>query len=169
MQEDEVLAAGGNIPQRCGKSSADVERAARAWLGTPYHHQASTIGIGCDCLGLVRGIWREIVGPEPQAMPNYSPAWDEVSRRDDMLDLFGRYLQRQAMPADRSLTRGDVVIFRMRATAVAKHCGIIASAGIGRPVRLIHSHSGRGVVEVGLTDYWRARVAAVFTFPGVGI
>ena len=30
----------------------------RAWIGTPYRHQASVKGVGCDCLGLLRGIWR---------------------------------------------------------------------------------------------------------------
>jgi cell wall-associated NlpC family hydrolase len=33
---------------------------AREWLGTPYHHQASLKGVGTDCVGLVRGIWREV-------------------------------------------------------------------------------------------------------------
>ena len=38
--------------------------AARAWLGTPYRHQASVKGVGADCLGLVRGLWREVAGAE---------------------------------------------------------------------------------------------------------
>ena len=46
-----------------------VIAAARGWLGTPYHDQASLRGIGCDCLGLARGIWRDVVGAEPQAIP----------------------------------------------------------------------------------------------------
>ncbi len=37
-----------------------IVAAARAWVGTPYHHQASVKGAGCDCLGLIRGIWREL-------------------------------------------------------------------------------------------------------------
>jgi NlpC/P60 family putative phage cell wall peptidase len=41
---------------------AVVVAAARDWLGTPYHDQASVKGVGCDCLGLVRGVWREVVG-----------------------------------------------------------------------------------------------------------
>ena len=47
----------------------EIVEAARAWLGTPYHHQASLRGVGCDCLGLVRGVWRELYGPEPEAAP----------------------------------------------------------------------------------------------------
>ena len=37
---------------------AAIVAEARAWIGTPYRHQASLKGIGCDCLGLLRGIWR---------------------------------------------------------------------------------------------------------------
>ena len=42
---------------------------ARAWIGTPYRHQASLQGVGCDCLGLVRGVWRALHGAEPEATP----------------------------------------------------------------------------------------------------
>jgi NlpC/P60 family putative phage cell wall peptidase len=55
--------------------NADPKRViaiARSWLGTPYHDQASLRGIGCDCLGLARGVWREVVGPEPFPIPPYS-------------------------------------------------------------------------------------------------
>ena len=30
-----------------------VVATARAWIGTPYVHQASVRGAGCDCLGLL--------------------------------------------------------------------------------------------------------------------
>ena len=39
---------------------------ARAWIGTPYHHQAAVKGVGCDCLGLVRGVWRAVYGADPE-------------------------------------------------------------------------------------------------------
>jgi len=46
---------------------------ALTWLGTPYRHQASLKGVGCDCLGLVRGVWRAVYGPEPAPIPAYRP------------------------------------------------------------------------------------------------
>ena len=44
---------------------AAIVGAARGWIGTPYRHQASLKGVGCDCLGLLRGVWRELKGEEP--------------------------------------------------------------------------------------------------------
>ena len=46
-----------------------IVAAARGWIGTPYQHQASVKGAGSDCLGLLRGVWRELIGPEPTAIP----------------------------------------------------------------------------------------------------
>ena len=56
-----------------------VIAAARGWLGTPYHDQASLRGVGCDCLGLARGVWREVVGDEPFPTPPYSRDWGLVA------------------------------------------------------------------------------------------
>ena len=38
----------------------EIVARARAWIGTPYRHRASCRGAGADCLGLVRGVWREV-------------------------------------------------------------------------------------------------------------
>ncbi len=57
---------------------SDIVTAARGWIGTPYRHQASVKGAGCDCLGLLRGVWREVVGPEPQTPPAYTAGWAEA-------------------------------------------------------------------------------------------
>ena len=58
---------------------ADIVAEARAWIGTPYRHQASLKGVGCDCLGLVRGVWRAVIGDEPERAPAYSRDWAEAS------------------------------------------------------------------------------------------
>lgn len=138
--------------------SAVVE-AARAWIGTPYLHQASCRGAGADCLGLLRGVWREVVGAEPEAVPAYSPDWSEPARREDLAAAAVRWLS----PAS-SLAPGVVLLFRMREEAVAKHLGILSVAGDAP--QFVHAYSGRGVVESPLSLPWERRVVGLFRFPG---
>lgn len=128
----------------------------RRWLGTPYRHQAATRGAGCDCLGLLRGVWREIYGAVPN-VPPYSPDWDEVARRDVLLTAARAYLDEriEAVPE-----AGDVLLFRMRKGAVAKHLGICTGAD-----HFVHAYSEHGVVESALSDPWRRRIVGVFSFP----
>ena len=148
--------------QVCTGADGDaIVAAARAWIGTPYRHQASCRGAGTDCLGLLRGLWRERIGPEPEAVPAYTPDWLEPSRSEDLLGAATRHLRAVPREAARS---GDVLVLRMVEAGVAKHVGILACAPSGQPT-LIHAYSGHGVVESPLTPAWRRRVAAVFRFP----
>lgn len=134
-----------------------VVTAARGWIGTPYRHQASCRGAGADCLGLVRGIWRELVGPEPERSGPYDADWAESLGRERLLEAARRHF-RPAAPMP-----GAVLVFRMRAEGVAKHMGIMA-AGVAGPT-LIHAYSGRGVVETPLGPGWMRRCAGAFAFP----
>lgn len=134
---------------------------ARLWIGTPYRHQASCRGAGTDCLGLLRGVWREMIGPEPERVPSYTPDWSEPSGTEDLLDAAQRNLVPVLLP-DR--LPGDALVLRMRDTGVAKHVGILAQAADGYPT-LIHAYSGLGVVESPLTPAWARRIAGVFRFP----
>ncbi len=133
---------------------------ARLWLGTPYVHQASCLGAGTDCLGLLRGIWRALYGVEPEAVPAYTPDWAEPMRDEVLLKAGRRLLLPKAM-TDEAV--GDVILFRMREGRVAKHLGLQSET---RPeARFIHAYSGQGVTESALTGPWRRRIAARFTFP----
>ena len=84
---------------------------ARAWIGTPYRHQASLKGVGCDCLGLLRGVWRALHGSEPEAMPAYAPDWAEASGTESLADAARRHLLEIAPDA---ALGGDVLLFRWR-------------------------------------------------------
>ena len=87
-----------------------VIAAARAWLGTPYHDQASLKGVGCDCLGLARGVWREVVGPEPFPIPPYSRDWGETGPREVLAEGAQRMMI-EASPAEAG--PGALLLFRM--------------------------------------------------------
>jgi NlpC/P60 family putative phage cell wall peptidase len=132
---------------------------AIAWLGTPYRHQASLKGVGCDCLGLVRGVWRELYGGEPEAMPAYTADWAEAKGLDTLAEAAGRH-----MPPVRldEATTGDLLLFRWRENLPAKHAAILIS-----PERFLHAHDGACVATAALSPWWRRRAAFAFRFPGV--
>ncbi|AJE46411.1 NlpC/P60 family protein [Celeribacter indicus] len=136
---------------------------ARAWIGTPYRHQASCRGAGTDCLGLLRGIWRELYGAEPQEIPAYTPDWSEPQGEELLWRAARRHLIEKP-PAE--MAPGDVLLFRMREGGVAKHLGIVGRAAPAPS--FIHAYSGHGVLENALSAPWRRRIAACFAFPPVG-
>jgi NlpC/P60 family putative phage cell wall peptidase len=130
----------------------------RDWLGTPYHHQASLRGVGTDCVGLVRGIWRELHGGEAQALPAYTRDWAEGSGRETLLEAARRHLVEIAPFAAQP---GDVLVFRWRRNTLAKHCAILS-----KPAAMIHALEGAPVSEIAFTPWWRRHLAAAFAFPG---
>ena len=130
---------------------------ARRWLGTPYHDQASLRGVGCDCLGLARGVWRDLVGAEPQAIPPYSRDWGETGVREVLAE--GARTMMIEMPiAD--IGPGTLVLFRMAPRAIAKHVGILTADD-----SFIHAYDRLGVIEEALTTAWSRRIAFAFRFP----
>lgn len=141
-----------------------IVAAARGWLGTPYRHQASVKGEGADCLGLVRGVWREVVGAEPERLPAYSPDWAEVGGEERLLAAARRWLAEIEIAAARP---GDVLLFRMSPGAPIKHCAILSEDGLPEP-RIIHAYWGRSVVESWMGAWWRRRLAAAFRLPNGG-
>lgn len=130
---------------------------AESWIGTPYRHQGSSKGVGCDCLGLVRGVWRSVCGPEPEQPGNYAPDWAEAGGRDLMLEAARRHFvelpESDARP-------GDLLIFRWRQATLCKHAGILADGD-----RFIHAYQGHAVLASPLVWQWQNRIAAVFSFP----
>jgi NlpC/P60 family putative phage cell wall peptidase len=141
-------------------SRAQIVASAREWIGTPYHHQASLKGIGCDCLGLVRGVWRDLYGDEPERPPSYTPSWGQGDGRELMLEAAGRHLLALGCVQGQA---GDMLVFRMRETAAAKHCGIVSYDG-----RMVHAYSNAAVCETMIGDYWKRRCVGVFAFPDIG-
>ena len=134
-----------------------IVTAARGWIGTPYVHQASARGAGCDCLGLIRGVWREVIGAEPERPPAYTMDWAEPQGDEVLWRAAGRHLRPKAIGDEAA---GDLLLFRMRQGAVAKHLGLAAETGANPS--FIHSYSGHGVVESALTTPWRRRIVARF-------
>jgi NlpC/P60 family putative phage cell wall peptidase len=130
---------------------------ARGWIGTPYLHQASLKLVGCDCLGLIRGVWRERYGAEPELPPAYSQDWAEAGLEEALANAGRRHLIEVPHLVFQD---GDVLLFRWKPHLPAKHAGI----AVDRKT-MIHAQDGACVSEVALSPWWLRRLAFVFRFP----
>jgi NlpC/P60 family putative phage cell wall peptidase len=138
---------------------ADIIATAITWTGTPYHHQQSVKGVGTDCLGLIRGVWRDLYDFEPELPPPYTPDWADATGEETLLRAASRHLI-QIDPT--SARPGDVLLFRYRQRLPAKHIAILVA-----PDRVLHATEGQPVSDFPLTPWWTRRIAAAFSFPGV--
>jgi len=152
------------------KSADRLERAAivaeaRAWIDTPYRHQASLKGAGADCLGLIRGVYRAFCGPEKEPIAPYSPNWAEETGQETLRDAAQRHLvEIDAAPFrdGAPLQEGDVILIRVKDRGPAKHAAIVSGAD-----SIIHAYDRHAVAENALPAAWRRRIAYAFQFPGV--
>ncbi|MBL8579012.1 MAG: C40 family peptidase [Mesorhizobium sp.] len=132
---------------------------ALSWIGTPYRHQGSRKGVGCDCIGLVMGVWRSVHGGPPELPGPYAPDWAEASGEERLLDAARRHFQEKPRAW---LGAGNLLLFRWRSHLPAKHAGIL----IG-PDRFVHAYEGTAVTASALVPQWRQRIAGVFAFPDI--
>jgi NlpC/P60 family putative phage cell wall peptidase len=136
-----------------------LEEAGR-WIGTPYRHQGSTLSVGCDCLGLVRGVWRALYGEDPFDGRAYAPDWAEATGEDRLLEAAQKHMRPvsagEAAP-------GDLLLFRWRPHLPAKHLAILAG-----DEWIIHAYQRHAVARSPLAPAWKRRIAARFAFPDAG-
>ncbi|MEO0679019.1 MAG: NlpC/P60 family protein [Pseudomonadota bacterium] len=136
----------------------DVAACARAWIGTPYVLGAALKGAGCDCVGLIRGVFEDVTG-RPAERPR---GWRRDWAAGPGLPMLAAARRNLIACPFREPRAGDVVGFRVGlGEGRLAHCGIVSAPG-----RVVHALERVGVVEVGLRD-WRPSLAFVFVFPGV--
>lgn len=133
-------------------AAPDIPALARAWIGTPYVLGAALRGVGCDCVGLVRGVLSEATGAPLVAAPPWRQDW-AAPALSPLLGAAQAHLH--PAPAGTAPAPGDVVAFRGQGRVA--HCGIVVAPG-----RVVHAVEGRGVVEVTLDP---AQVAFAARFP----
>lgn len=144
----------------------DIIRAARGWLGTPFHHQGRVKGVGCDCLGLIVGVARELELTDAKGIlladydqPNYSPLPDGRGLKTAVS------LHLLELPSIGEASPGDVFLFRFQENP--QHVGILATLPDGDS-SIIHCYSNIGkVIEHRLNDTWRRLIVAAYRFPNL--
>jgi len=135
-----------------------IVAAARRWIGTPYRHQAARRGVGCDCLGLVAGVWADVYGAMPAFERSYSADWAESAGAEEpLLDACKARCNTVSIGEEQP---GDLLVFRWSSHVAAKHLAILSA-----PAMMIHARERHAVCETVLTGWWKRRLAAVFALP----
>jgi NlpC/P60 family putative phage cell wall peptidase len=127
---------------------------ALSWLGTPFRHQGAERSVGCDCLGLVRGVWRTLYGSD-LAVPVYRRDWLADGPHDSLV----RGIAASFEPAGARPSAGGLIVLHVRRHLPPSHLAIVIGDG-----RMIHARERSGVAIASLTP-WRGRIAGHFRFP----
>lgn len=156
-----------DIAEKTVLTPAEVVRAARGWIGTRFHHQGrvkASVGQrgGCDCLGLLVGVARELQLP---ARGNQGLLADFDERDYGHLPDGGHLqavLTRVLRPiAVEAMRAGDVLLLRFEQEP--QHLAIVSDYPRGGGLGLIHAlAANRRVVEHRLDALWRGRIVAVY-------
>lgn len=129
----------------------------RSWVGTPYVHQQAVKNAGCDCVGLLCGVWNHFTGESVRPPILYRPDWAESGTGEVFLNTVrGMFVETT------DLLPGNVLMFRIGPHSAVKHCAIIVDED-----KMVHAYSGHGVVESHINAGWANRCVAVFQFPWI--
>ncbi|MEL7167362.1 MAG: hypothetical protein AAGL96_18000 [Pseudomonadota bacterium] len=123
---------------------------ARAWVGTPFIRRGDLRGAGADCIGLVRGIYRELTGRTVAA-----PAWRDdwpLEPTEQILDG----LSAHAVRVPKDTVSGRIVTFRIGHKRAA-HVAILTDAGS------IHAWEVGGVKET--APFYGREITSAWALP----
>ncbi|RBP03796.1 hypothetical protein DFR50_14244 [Roseiarcus fermentans] len=119
---------------------AAVVEAARAWLGTPYHHLGDIRGVGVDCAMLLVRVYVDLGLIEPFDPRPYSPDWMLHNGEERYLTLL---LARSREIPRASVGPGDFILFRFG--RCFSHGGIVTKTD---PLTMVHAFMpARRVIE----------------------
>lgn len=135
---------------------------ARSWLGTPFHHQAATKGVGCDCIGLIAGVAKELGLPEANEFFS-TPELRSYGRQPDPTLLL-THCERLLTRIDFSEARpGDVLLMRFKVEP--QHFALLTR---DNPKLILHAYQwAERVVETHLGMNWRSRIFRTYRFKGI--
>ena len=120
-----------------------VVRAARDWIGTPYHPHARMKGAGVDCAMFPIAVYQECgLLPLEYVPPSYSPQWHLHHSEEIYLREIGRFAEEISGPPQ----PGDFMVYKFG--RAFSHGALI----VEWPT-IIHSYVNHGVVlSDGLAD-----------------
>jgi NlpC/P60 family putative phage cell wall peptidase len=137
---------------------------ARKIVGTPYHHGAHLIGVGCDCIGVILITGLAIGCPEAQQFiddPLYK-AYSRAPNESLLYEAADKYLDRVSL---NEMQLGDIPV--MVYDNAPQHFGIISAMD---PRYLIHAYAqNRRVQENRIDATGQRRIVRLYRFRGLNV
>ena len=154
----------GKKKQESSVNSITVVNSARTWIGTPFHLQGRIKNVGCDCIGFILGVAREV------------SAISIVSKLDlNLYDVFSYHWLKDGlllkkcikkhlkMVAKRPIMVGNILLFQF--TKRQFHLSIVSEIIDTSFIRIIHSCLSAGkVVEHIMDTTWFNKITGNFVF-----
>lgn len=135
---------------------------ARKWLGTPYKHQGKTLGRGCDCAGILRGIASDLLGIEDNYDSRYGRNPNNWVLKQELDRLTDFYREDNID----NIKIGDVALMSLESGQIPHHVGIISDYS-DQSFGLIHCYTSIGrVVEHRMNDVWKNRILHLYRYKG---
>lgn len=130
---------------------AEITAAALSMVGTPFHAQGRAPGVGLDCIGVVACVARALGIPHTDRKAYSLRPTGELAPA-----LAAQFDTVEGEPQE-----GDVLL--MIFAGEPHHVAILVDGG-----RIVHAYAAaRKCVVQTYTDHWRAKVRAIYRFPGV--
>ncbi len=130
---------------------------ARGWVGTPFHHQAAVKGVGCDCIGLIRGVAAELGLSQGTFDDKRYQGYSRTPNSRLLLRGLGESLTPVRGGIQVTLP-GDILLFRI--DAAPQHLAFKTDVG------MLHAYaSKRRVVEHMIDGDWRRRFHGAWRLP----
>ena len=150
----------------------DFLKEARSWVGTRYVHQGrvkrnkDNLG-GCDCLGLLVGVVRElrmlsaVCDENGERIPLYRFDYAVYGERPNGVFFKQKITEHLDEIPKNELSVGDVALFLIQDNP--QHVALIADGPHSLHMLHCHGRSGR-VAEHTLDNSWRNKIDAVYRF-----
>jgi cell wall-associated NlpC family hydrolase len=125
-----------------------ISEIAKQWQGTPWRHNQSVKGVGCDCVGFLLGVGKEagVISPDYK-LGNYHriPRFNQITQTLDSLAQFVPVEQYQPE---------DILLFKMG--NIVGHIGLALENEM-----LIHADMNRGVQIISNT-FWVPKIYKIY-------
>lgn len=100
----------------------ELKDVLEGWVGTPFRHHCHVKGMGCDCIGLPIGVYKELgILNKDFKVPDYARDWHLHKSRELLLEGVRNTLSVDDVEL-KNIKNGDLVLYRFGKASA--HIGI---------------------------------------------